>query len=136
MDGFIPRKGNNKQLNVLGGDLQACHSSDEKNDNIVTGFYRDNCCNTGYDDQGLHTVCCVMTEEFLIYSKSVGNDLSTPIPEYSFLGLKKGNLWCLCASRWVEAFQAGKAPKVILVSTNIATLSLIELGDLKKHSIK
>ena len=136
MDGFIPRKGNNKQLNVLGGDLQACHSSDEKNDNLVTGFYRDNCCNTGYDDQGLHTVCCVMTEEFLIYSKSVGNDLSTPIPEYSFLGLKKGNLWCLCASRWVEAFQAGKAPKVILVSTNIATLSLIELGDLKKHSIK
>jgi uncharacterized protein (DUF2237 family) len=136
MDGFIPRKGNNKQLNVLGGDLQACHSSDEKNDNIVTGFYRDNCCNTGYDDQGLHTVCCVMTEEFLIYSKSVGNDLSTPIPEYSFLGLKKGNSWCLCASRWVEAFQAGKAPKVILVSTNIATLSLIELGDLKKHSIK
>ena len=136
MDGFIPRKGNNKQLNVLGGDLQACHSSDERNDNIVTGFYRDNCCNTGYDDQGLHTVCCVMTEEFLIYSKSVGNDLSTPIPEYSFLGLKKGNLWCLCASRWVEAFQAGKAPKVILVSTNIATLSLIELGDLKKHSIK
>ena len=136
MDGFIPRKGNNKQLNVLGGDLQACQSSDEKNDNLVTGFYRDNCCNTGYDDQGLHTVCCVMTEEFLIYSKSVGNDLSTPIPEYSFLGLKKGNLWCLCASRWVEAFQAGKAPKVILVSTNIATLSLIELGDLKKHSIK
>jgi uncharacterized protein (DUF2237 family) len=136
MDGFIPRKGNNKQLNVLGGDLQACRSFDEKNDNLATGFYRDNCCNTGYDDQGLHTVCCVMTEEFLIYSKSVGNDLSTPIPEYSFLGLKKGNLWCLCASRWVEAFQAGKAPKVILVSTNIATLSLIELGDLKKHSIK
>ena len=136
MDGFIPRKGNNKQLNVLGGDLQACQSSDEKNDNLVTGFYRDNCCNTGYDDQGLHTVCCVMTEEFLIYSKSVGNDLSTPISEYSFLGLKKGNLWCLCASRWVEAFQAGKAPKVILESTNIATLSLIELDDLKKHSIK
>jgi len=136
MDGFIPRKGNNKQLNVLGGDLQACHSSDEKNDNIVTGFYRDNCCNTGYDDQGLHTVCCVMTEEFLIYSKSVGNDLSTPIPEYSFFGLKEGNLWCLCASRWVEAYKAGKAPKVILESTNIATLSLIELGDLKKHSIK
>ena len=136
MDGFIPRKGNNKQLNVLGGDLQACHSSDEKNDNIVTGFYRDNCCNTGYDDQGLHTVCCVMTEKFLIYSKSVGNDLSTPILEYSFLRLNEGNLWCLCASRWVEAYQAGKAPKVILESTNIATLSLIELDDLKKHSIK
>jgi len=136
MDGFIPRKGNNKQLNVLGGDLQACHSFNKKNDSIVTGFYRDNCCNTGYDDQGLHTVCCLMTEEFLVYSKSVGNDLSTPIPEYSFLGLNEGNLWCLCASRWVEAFQAGKAPKVILESTNIATLSLIELDDLKKHSIK
>ena len=136
MDGFIPRKGNNKQLNVLGGDLQACHSSDKKNDNIVTGFYRDNCCNTGYDDLGLHTVCCVMTEEFLIYSKSVGNDLSTPIPEYNFFGLSEGDLWCLCASRWGDAYQAGKAPKVILESTNIATLSLIELDDLKKHSIK
>ena len=139
MDGFIPREGNNKQLNVLGGDLQACHSSDDKDDNdinIVTGFYRDNCCNTGYDDHGLHTVCCVMTEEFLVYSKSVGNDLSTPIPEYGFLGLNEGDLWCLCASRWGDAFQAGKAPKVILQSTNIATLSLIELDDLKKHSIK
>ena len=136
MDGFIPRKRNNKQLNVLGGDLQACHSTVEKNDDIVTGFYRDNCCNTGYDDHGLHTVCCLMTEEFLVYSKSVGNDLSTPIPEYSFLGLNEGNLWCLCASRWVEAYQVGKAPKVILESTNIATLSLIGLDDLKKHSIK
>ena len=136
MDGFSSGGGNNKQLNVLGGILEPCNYDLHNDKNIVTGFYRDNCCNTGYDDQGLHTVCCVMTEEFLIYSKSAGNDLSTPILEYSFIGLKEGNLWCLCASRWVEAYQAGKAPKVILESTNIATLSLIELDDLKKHSIK
>ena len=135
MDGFIPRKGNNKQLNVLGGDLQACHSSDEKNDNIVTGFYRDNCCNTGYDDHGLHTVCCFITEDFLIYSKSVGNDLSTPIPEYNFFGLSEGVSWCLCAARWEEAYKAGKAPKVFLKSTNIATLSLVELDHLKEYAI-
>ena len=136
MDGFIPREGNNKQLNVLGGDLQPCHSLNEQGYGITTGFYRDNCCNTGYDDHGLHTVCCIMTEEFLIYSKSVGNDLSTPILEYDFIGLSEGDLWCLCASRWGEACQAGKAPKVILRSTNIATLSLIKLDDLKKYSIK
>ena len=130
MDGFIPQDRNNKQLNVLGGDLKACYSSDDKDCNIITGFYRDNCCNTGYDDHGLHTVCCLITEEFLDYSKSVGNDLSTPIPEYNFHGLSEGNLWCLCASRWKDAFQAGKAPKVILESTNIATLSLIELDNL------
>ena len=130
MDGFIPQDRNNKQLNVLGGDLKACYSSDDKDCNIITGFYRDNCCNTGYDDHGLHTVCCLITEEFLDYSKSVGNDLSTPIPEYNFHRLSEGNLWCLCASRWKDAFQAGKAPKVILESTNIATLSLIELDNL------
>ena len=129
MDGFIPREGNKKQLNVLGGDLQACHSLDAKDDKIVTGFYRDN------DDRGLHTVCCIMTEDFLVYSKSVGNDLSTPIPQYNFFGLIEGDLWCLCASRWEDAFQARKAPKVILNSTNIATLSIIELDNLKKHSI-
>ena len=135
MDGFIPRKGNNKQLNVLGGDLQACRSFDEKNDNLVTGFYRDNCCNTGYDDHGLHTVCCLITEDFLIYSKSVGNDLSTPIPEYNFFGLSEGVSWCLCAARWVEAYKAGKAPKVFLKSTNIATLSLVELDHLKEYAL-
>ena len=136
MDGFSSGGGNNKQLNVLGGFLEPCNYDLHNDKNIVTGFYRDNCCNTGYDDHGLHTVCCAMTKEFLVYSKSVGNDLSTPIPEYGFLGLNEGDLWCLCASRWGDAYQAGKAPKVILQSTNIATLSLIELDDLKKHSIK
>ena len=106
----------------------------DENIEIVTGFYRDDCCNTGIDDHGLHTVCCEMTSEFLIFSKSVGNDLSSPIPEYNFHGLSEGNLWCLCASRWHEAYLAGKAPKVILKSTNIATLSIIALDDLKKHS--
>ena len=102
---------------------------------IVTGFYRDNCCNTGPDDFGLHTVCCIMNKTFLTFSKSVGNDLSTPIPEYNFRGLNEGDHWCLCASRWQEAFEAGAAPKVILKSTNIATLSVVKLEDLKKYSI-
>ena len=134
MDGLYKRGGNNKQLNVLGSELEPCKSFNDKN-KIITGFYRDNCCNTGPDDFGLHTVCCVMTETFLIFSKSVGNDLSTPIPEYNFRGLSEGDHWCLCASRWQEAFEAGKAPRVILKSTNIATISVVKLEDLKKYSI-
>ena len=90
MDGSYKRGGNNKQLNVLGGDLELCSSSDDNNE-IVTGFYRDNCCNTGPDDFGLHTVCCIMTKSFLTFSKSVGNDLSSPIPEYNLTGLKEIN---------------------------------------------
>ena len=133
MDGLYKRDGNNKQLNVLGSELEPCKSFNDKNE-IITGFYRDNCCNTGPYDFGLHTVCCVMTESFLIFSKSVGNDLSTPIPEYNFRGLSEGDHWCLCASRWQEAFEAGKAPRVILKSTNIATISVVKLEDLKKYS--
>ena len=133
MDGPYRRDENNKQLNVLGSDLESCRSFKE-DDEIITGFYRDNCCNTGPDDFGLHTVCCIMTQSFLTFSKSVGNDLSTPIPEYNFKGLREGDHWCLCASRWQEAFNAGKAPKVILKSTNMATLSVIKLEDLKKYS--
>ena len=133
MDGLYKRGWNNKQLNVLGSELEACSSSQNKN-GIVTGFYRDNCCNTGPDDFGLHTVCCIMTETFLTFSKSVGNDLSAPIPEYNFKGLREGDRWCLCASRWQEAFEAGNAPKVILRSTNIATISVVKLEDLKKYS--
>ena len=87
MDGLIPKDGNNKQLNVLGGLLESCKASSDENSQIVTGFYRDNCCNTGIDDHGLHTVCCEMTSEFLLFSKSVGNDLSSSIPEYKFHGL-------------------------------------------------
>jgi uncharacterized protein (DUF2237 family) len=134
MDGLYKRGWNNKQLNVLGSELEACSSSQNKN-GIVTGFYRDNCCNTGPDDFGLHTVCCIMTEAFLTFSKSVGNDLSAPIPEYNFKGLREGDRWCLCASRWQEAFEAGNAPKVILRSTNIATISVVKLEDLKKYSV-
>ena len=134
MDGLYKRGWNNKQLNVLGSELEACSSSQNKN-GIVTGFYRDNCCNTGPDDFGLHTVCCIMTESFLTFSISVGNDLSTPIPEYNFKGLREGDRWCLCASRWQEAFEAGNAPKVILRSTNIATISVVKLEDLKKYSV-
>ena len=134
MDGFSHNGGNNKQKNVLGSDLEPCNLSDKKS-NVITGFYRDNCCNTGPDDFGLHTVCCVMTKSFLTFSKLVGNDLSTPMPEYNFKGLTEGDSWCLCASRWQEAFEAGKAPKVILKSTKIATLSLVNLDNLKKYSV-
>ena len=136
MDGFSPRGGNNKQLNVLGGLLEPCKSMLENNKDIITGFYRDNCCNTGQNDHGLHTVCCIMTESFLNFSKLVGNDLCTAIPEYNFLGLTEGDFWCLCASRWKEALDAGKAPKVILKSTNIVTLSIIKLDDLKEYSFE
>ena len=133
MDDFYKKSGNNKQLNVIGGYLEPCSCLEDKNE-IITGFYRDNFCNTGADDFGLHTVCCIMTKSFLKFSKSVGNDLSTPIPEYNFRGLSEGDHWCLCASRWQEAFEAGKAPKVILKSTNIATISVVKLEDLKKYS--
>jgi len=134
MDGFLPGRRNKRQLNVLGNQLSPCNSMDNKS-TIVTGFYRDNCCNTGLDDLGLHTVCCVMTNEFLNFSKMVGNDLSTPIPEYNFPGLSEGDNWCLCALRWLEALNSGKAPRVILKSTNIATLSVVKLEDLKKYAI-
>ena len=115
--------------NVLGEDLQPC-STDP-----MTGFYRDGCCNTGAGDRGVHTVCAEMTEEFLEFSKSRGNDLSTPVPMYQFPGLKPGDHWCLCAARWQEALQAGMAPRVNLQSTHISTLEFCDLADLKAHSV-
>ena len=133
MDGSYKRGKNNKQLNVLGGDLEPCISSHDKNE-IVTGFYRDNCCNTGPDDFGLHTVCCIMTKSFLTFSKSVGNDLSTPIPEYNFKGLKEGDKWCLCVSRWIEAYRADVAPPIILESSHIKTLEYISIEILEKFN--
>lgn len=102
----------------------------------LTGFYRDGCCNTGDDDAGAHTVCVMVTEEFLEFSYSRGNDLSTPRPEYQFPGLKPGDRWCLCASRWVEAWKAGKAPKVVLEATHERTLDFIELDELVKWAVK
>ena len=118
-----------KQTNVLGTELEDC-SIDP-----MTGFYRDGCCNTGPGDTGTHTVCSVMTDEFLEYSRSKGNDLITPRPEFDFPGLKAGDAWCLCAMRWEEARQAGCAPRVKLTSTNIKTLEMIAFDNLKAHQI-
>lgn len=115
--------------NVLGGPLALC--SDEP----ATGFYRDGCCNTGVEDVGSHTVCAVMTAEFLAFSKERGNDLSTPMPEYHFQGLKPGDRWCLCAPRWQEAFAAGRAPQVVLAATHEGALEHTALVDLKRFAI-
>jgi hypothetical protein len=116
--------------NVLGTELQPCSY------NPLTGYYRDGCCNTGSDDYGVHTVCIRATEEFLAFSASVGNDLSTPHPEHGFDGLTPGDQWCLCASRWQEAFEAGMAPPVVLESTHASTLEWVELGNLAQFAIK
>lgn len=120
---------NSGMKNVLGGDLQPC-SFDP-----VTGFYRDGCCNTGAEDVGVHTVCVVLTDEFLVFSKSVGNDLSTPRPEFGFAGLRAGDQWCLCAGRWQEAFEAGAAPRVVLAATHLQTLEWAGLADLRAHAV-
>jgi hypothetical protein len=102
----------------------------------VTGFYRDGCCNTGAEDIGLHTVCVVLTAEFLQFSKSRGNDLSTPMPQYGFPGLNPGDRWCLCASRWKEAFDANVAPQVVLEATHAVTLHVVPLANLKQHAFR
>ena len=113
--------------NVLGDELQPC-SYDP-----LTGWFRDGCCNTGSGDYGVHTVCVVVTEEFLTFSSEVGNDLSTPRSEIGFDGLSPGDRWCLCASRWAEAFEAGMAPQVILEATHARTLEWVSRGDLETH---
>ena len=115
--------------NVLGSELLPCSLTP------VTGFYRDGCCNTGPDDLGLHIVCIEATEEFLAYSESVGNDLSTPALEYGFPGLKPGDRWCLCAMRWQQALEAGFAPPVHLESTNELALEWLALSDLKQYAV-
>lgn len=113
--------------NVLGGELELC-SLDP-----LTGWWRDGCCNTDQNDYGVHTVCVVVTDEFLEFSKSVGNDLSTPMPAHRFPGLKAGDRWCLCAARWVEAKRAGVAPDVVLEATHARTLEWADLSDLEAH---
>jgi uncharacterized protein (DUF2237 family) len=115
--------------NVTGGELVSCSTSP------MTGFFRNGCCETGPHDLGMHTVCVVLTAEFLAYSKSVGNDLSTPRPEFSFDGLKPGDRWCLCAPRWKEALDAGAAPRVVLEATHEETLAIVTLGVLKDYAV-
>jgi uncharacterized protein (DUF2237 family) len=114
--------------NVLGTDLQPCCFEP------ITGFFRDGYCRTGVDDDGVHIVCAEMTKEFLEFSKIVGNDLSTPVPDFDFPGLKPGDRWCLCVSRWVEAWKAGVAPKVILEATHLSTIEFADLEVLKRHA--
>lgn len=116
--------------NVLGNELASCSQSP------LTGFFRDGCCNTGPMDHGMHTVCVTVTAEFLQYSFNRGNDLITPRPEFQFPGLKPGDKWCLCASRWEEARQMGVAPPVDLSATHYKTLSIVELAHLKAHAEK
>ncbi len=121
--------GGGAQKNVLGGPLALC------SDNPVTGFFRTGCCHTGPQDSGVHTVCVVMTDEFLAFSKAAGNDLSTPLKEFGFPGLKSGDRWCLCAARWKEAFDAGKAPRLVLAATHERTLQIAPLEILKKFAV-
>jgi hypothetical protein len=114
--------------NVLGGPLQPCCFQP------MTGFYRDGWCRTGPGDHGLHTVCARMTREFLEFSRARGNDLSTPRPEYDFPGLKPGDHWCVCVTRWVEAFEAGCAPPVRLEACHVSVLEFADLEHLKAHA--
>lgn len=116
--------------NVLGESLQPCCFEP------VTGFYRDGYCRTGPGDVGLHTVCIEATAEFLAFSRAHGNDLSTPIPEYDFPGVQPGDCWCLCVSRWKQALDAGRAPRVRLESTHISALEFVSLEDLQRHALK
>lgn len=115
--------------NVLGQPLQLCCTSP------MTGYYRDGLCNTGGGDFGAHVVCAQVTAEFLDYTRSQGNDLSTPMPAYNFPGLKPGDRWCLCASRWKEALDAGVAPPVVLESTHMMALEYVSLDELKQHAV-
>ena len=115
--------------NVLGDELQTC-STDP-----MTGFYRNGCCDTGGEDAGVHTVCARVTEDFLEFSKAQGNDLSTPMPQFGFAGLVPGDQWCLCADRWREAYDAGKAPEVVLEATHALTLEWVTLDQLREHAV-
>lgn len=115
-------------VNVLGGPLETCSNQP------ITGFFRNGCCDTGPMDSGVHTVCAVMTNEFLALSKYLGNDLSTPRPEFGFAGLKQGDQWCLCAARFYQAHEEGAAPQVRLAATHIRTLDIVPLSVLKQYA--
>ncbi len=126
--GFSGRPERPPGRNVLGGVLQRCSTEP------LTGFFRDGCCNTGPQDVGSHTVCAVVTAEFLRFSAERGNDLSTPRPDYGFAGLQPGDRWCLCAPRWQEALEAGCAPMVMLEATHAGALAHCSLEDLERHA--
>jgi uncharacterized protein len=116
-------------MNVIGGELEPCGTDP------VTGFYRDGCCTTGPDDLGSHTVCAVMTAQFLEHQREVGNDLSTPIPAYQFPGLEPGDRWCVVAERWLQAYDVGVAPPVVLAATDARALDMIPLDALREHAV-
>jgi uncharacterized protein (DUF2237 family) len=116
-------------VNVVGGELLPC-SGDP-----MTGFFREGCCSTGDEDVGSHTVCTVMTEEFLAFSRQAGNDLSTPRPEWGFPGLRPGDRWCVCASRWLEAYEAGYAAPVVLGATHARALDVVPIEALTQHAV-
>jgi uncharacterized protein (DUF2237 family) len=118
-----------KQKNVLGGELESCCHSP------MTGYFRDGHCRTDETDQGSHTVCALMTTEFLAFSKRAGNDLSTPRPDLGFPGLRPGDKWCVCAARWEEAFISGAAPPVVLAATHERALEVMTLDELKAHAV-
>lgn len=116
-----------RSVNVLGGTLESCSTAP------MTGFFRNGCCDTGPEDQGMHTVCAEMTAEFLAMSKYLGNDLSTPRPEFGFAGLKPGDHWCLCAGRFLQAHAEGAAPRVRLAATHRNTLNVVSLDILRRY---
>lgn len=118
-----------EQLNVWGSELSPCSI------NPMTGFYRDGSCATGDDDPGRHVVCIEVTADFLEFSKSRGNDLSTPMPEFGFAGLKPGDRWCLCGLRWKEAYEADMAPRIVLASTHIAMTEIVPIEILKRYAV-
>ncbi|MBL7501904.1 DUF2237 domain-containing protein [Frankia sp. CNm7] len=115
--------------NVLGGPLEPCGTDP------MTGFFRDGCCSTGPEDLGSHTVCAVVTKEFLNHQRSVGNDLSTPRPDWAFPGLNPGDRWCVVAARWLQAYRAGVAAPVVLASTNARALEIVPLEALREHAV-
>ncbi|MCG8405109.1 MAG: DUF2237 domain-containing protein [Phycisphaerales bacterium] len=115
--------------NVLGGPLKTCSTEP------MTGFYRNGCCHVGSDDLGVHAVCTEVTAEFLAFSKAAGNDLSTPMPQYGFPGLKPGDRWCVCAARWKEALDAGAAARIVLAATHEKMLEFVPLEELKKYAV-
>lgn len=115
--------------NVFGEPIQPCSLSP------ITGWYRNGCCDTGPGDYGMHVVCTEVTEEFLEFSREAGNDLSTPVPEYGFPGLKPGDRWCVCVTRWKEAYEAGVIAPVVLEATHISALEFVSLEELREHAV-